>query len=76
MDKCKYSENDYVVFDSGAGLQIGWIYIVDKNGTFDQHVEPSYDIMVEAYGMAANKMLFKHIRQSWIKRKVGVHFAE
>ncbi len=44
----------------------GVIYIVDANGTFEQHEEPSYDIMALVDG---EKTLFKHIRESQVTER-------
>ena len=42
----------------------GVIFVVDAHGTFEQHEEPSYDIMVES-----ENCLYKHIRESLILKE-------
>lgn len=44
----------------------GKVYIVDSYGTFEQNVEPSYDIMVENFNNTDSPCLVKHIRESSI----------
>lgn len=62
----KYTYGDTVVFDyhSKSSLR-GEIAIIDRFGTFGQNEEPSYDILV--FDDESNeKVLYKHVRQSWI----------
>lgn len=79
MEKPKYDYGDVLVFhmnevknwDGETVLEEqdieGVVEIVDRNGTFEQNEEPSYDL----YNKERNT-LFKHIRQSAIIRKVRV----
>ena len=47
----------------------GKVYIIDKYGTFEQHEEVSYDIMVDEVPWANNTpALFKHIEESRLTR--------
>lgn len=43
---------------------IGTIDIIDSYGTFEQSIEPSYDVMVENYNETNERCLIKHIRES------------
>ena len=43
---------------------VGHVYIIDAYGTFEQDIEPSYDIMVEDYNGTGRPCLVKHVRQS------------
>lgn len=63
----KYTYSDEVEFDFN-GPVIGYICIVDKYGTFEQNEEPSYDIYV-----VENNTLYKHIRESYVKRLIAHH---
>ena len=42
----------------------GKVYIIDAYGTFEQNIEPSYDIMVENFNNTGAPCLVKHIRES------------
>lgn len=42
----------------------GTIEIIDRYGTFEQNIEPSYDIMVNNYRGSESPVLFKHVRES------------
>lgn len=59
----KYDYGDTVSFMSNNRIVSGEVYIIDRYGTFEQNEEPSYDIMV---GEGDNRILYKHIRQSWL----------
>ena len=65
LNNPKFSYGDIVSFTinhNGEDIKkVGKIYIVDKYGTFEQHEEPSYDIMVEDN---TEHCLYKHIRES------------
>ena len=68
----KYSEGDLVRFRSAFsnGHEIdceGRVYIVDQYGTFDQHEEPSYDVMVENWKDTGKPCLVKHLRESRLR---------
>ena len=68
-----YSINDKVSFeikkDDETYMLIGKVYIIDKYGTFEQHEEVSYDIMVDEVPWANNTpALFKHIEESRLTR--------
>ena len=63
----KYNYNDIVSFSiidewGFETILTGKVYIIDRNGTFEQHKEVSYDIMVDDYN--GNHCLFKHIVES------------
>ena len=63
----KYNYNDIVSFkikdDNDVERTLtGKVYIIDRNGTFEQHEEVSYDIMVD--DSEEGRILFKHIRES------------
>lgn len=45
-------------------FQVGEIYIIDRNGTFEQNEEPSYDIFCEKSKLNGEPILFKHIKES------------
>lgn len=62
MENPKYKLNDTVTFKFEDKELTGTVYIVDKYGTFEQNVEPSYDILVEE-----ENCLYKHIVQSLVK---------
>lgn len=61
----KYDYGDkvqfYIQFDAQSPEQLleGYIFIIDRYGTFEQHEEPSYDVFVPEMNM-----LFKHLRES------------
>ena len=57
----KFKRNDAVRFEINGEIKTGWVYIVDRYGTFFQTKEPSYDIMVED---ADGPCLYKHIPES------------
>lgn len=64
----KYNYNDIVSFkikdeDDVERTLTGKVYIIDRYGTFEQHEEVSYDIMVDDYNNG-NPCLIKHIRGS------------
>lgn len=65
----KYNYNDIVSFkikdyNDKERILTGKMYIIDKYGTFEQHEEVSYDIMVD--DSEEGRILFKHIRESSI----------
>lgn len=64
----KYDYNDVVSFkikddNDVERILAGKVYIIDRYGTFGQHEEVSYDIMVDDY-KDGNPCLIKHIRES------------
>lgn len=63
IGKPKYKKGDIVKFafrkPDKEIERVGYVYIVDAWGTFDQAEEPSYDIMVET-----DDCLYKHVRES------------
>lgn len=65
IGKPKYERGDIVKFTfrkPGVAVdKVGYVYIVDAYGTFDQTEEPSYDVMVDM-----DHCLYKHIRESEI----------
>ena len=63
----KYNYNDIVSFkikdyNDKEHILTGSVYIIDRYGTFEQHEEVSYDIMVD--DSEEGRILFKHIRES------------
>lgn len=62
LGKPLYSRGQSVEFESNGKTVKGKIEIIDKYGTFEQNEEVSYDIYSEE-----ENMLYKHIRESWIK---------
>lgn len=46
----------------------GYVYIVDKYGTFEQNKEVSYDIMVENPPFMNEACLFKHIDEPFVDK--------
>lgn len=62
-NKPKYKINDEVSFEFEGKIYIGKIHIVDTFGTFTQHDEPSYDVMVDDW-YDGKQCLVKHIRES------------
>ena len=58
----KYDIGDVVTFKVGDKVVTGRVEIVDRNGTLEQNVEPSYDVLAEE-----PLILWKHVRQSWIE---------
>ena len=63
--KPKFEYNDIVSFEIQMSKDVkpitleGTIAIIDRNGTFEQNEEPSYDIYVPSMNT-----LFKHFRES------------
>ena len=65
----KYNYDDIVSFkikdyNDKERILTGKVYIIDKYGTFEQHEEVSYDIMVD--DSEEGRILFKHIMESSI----------
>lgn len=66
----KYNYEDKVGFwlvpykETEKKFFIGKVYIIDAYGTFEQNVEPSYDIMVEDFNGSGQPCLVKHVRES------------
>ena len=63
----KYKYNDIVSFkikdyNDKERILTGSVYIIDRYGTFEQHEEVSYDIIVD--DSEEGRILFKHIRES------------
>ena len=71
LGKPKYKYNDTVSFkikdnDTEYTL-IGYVYIIDKYGTFFDNSDVSYDIMVDSGNFPMSyPCLFKHIREDEI----------
>ena len=63
--KPKYKLNDTVEFKVFDEVLQGYIFIVDKYGTFDNPTDVSYDIMVES-----KNCLYKHVTEKLIIRKI------
>ncbi len=70
LGKPKFRQEDLVSFNYDIEGEIkkidGVIYVVDAEGTVEQHEEPSYDI--EAF-FRGEVMLFKHIRESEVSHR-------
>ena len=70
MKEPKYKYGDIVNFESYHNNKIylctGSVYIVDRYGTIEQNIEPSYDVMVENFLDSKEPCLVKHIRESSI----------
>lgn len=62
LGKPKYSRGQTVEFEINGRTVKGKVEIIDAHGTFEQNEEVSYDIYSEE-----ENMLYKHIRESWIK---------
>lgn len=67
----KFKQNDrvsFVITDEKGELHRveGDVYVVDPEGTSEQHEEPSYDI--EAFH-EGEVVLFKHIRESLVSER-------
>ncbi|MBQ0014691.1 MAG: hypothetical protein KBS82_05135 [Oscillospiraceae bacterium] len=71
MNKPKYELYDEVRFVSGGEQHIGTIEIVDRFGTFEQNVEPSYDIMVHNWRGSGQDMFYKHVVESLVLNKIS-----
>lgn len=63
--KPKYKLNDTVEFKVRDEILQGYIFIIDKYGTFDNPTDVSYDIMVES-----KNCLYKHVTEKLVIRKV------
>lgn len=61
LGKPKFKKSQVVKFVSEGRILSGTIFIVDRYGTFEQHAEPSYDILCKS-----PDMLYKHIRESFV----------
>ena len=66
MIECKYTYQDKVEFKWNDEIKVGYIEVVDRNGTIEQQKEPSYDIMADN-----GTCLYKHILQSLILHKIA-----
>ena len=63
--KPKYKLNDSVEFKVGDDIFQGYIFIIDKYGTFDNPTDVSYDIMVDS-----KNCLYKHVTEKLVIRKI------
>ena len=73
LEKPLYNIDDRVFFeiskDGDTYMITGKVYAIDRYGTFEQHEEVSYDIMVDGVPWANNTpALFKHIEESHLTR--------
>ena len=73
IGKPKYKYNDVVSFkikDNDTEYTLtGYVYVIDKYGTFFDNTDVSYDIMVYTGEYSIDyPCLFKHIRESQIIR--------
>lgn len=64
LGKPKYKEGTMVKFIIGDELKTGYIFVVDKYGTFADPSDVSYDIMVES-----ENMLYKHIQEKYVVQR-------
>lgn len=64
--KPKYKLNDTVEFKMCDEILQGYIFIVDKYGTFDNPTDVSYDIMVES-----KNCLYKQVTEKLVIRKIS-----
>lgn len=55
----KYKIGDIVTFSFGEDTITGAIYIVDRNGTYEDKSDVSYDIMTDG-------CLYKHVNEKYI----------
>lgn len=65
----KYKYGDIVSFKIENEELQGIVYIVDRNGTFEQHTYPSYDIMV-------GNMLYKHVQEPCLTLVLASPFVD
>lgn len=56
IGKPKYNINQEVTFNYNGQIKTGVICIIDSYGTFEQHEEVSYDILVKD-----ENCLYKHV---------------
>ena len=64
----KYKLGDTVKFTIEGRTYHGYVYIVDKYGTWDNDTDVSYDIMVNDYGDNHDKeCLFKHLTERLVE---------
>ena len=63
----KFKFGDKVKFTINDETYEGYIYIIDKYGTFEYPDDVSYDIMVDGYNGSA-ECLFKHIKETLVKK--------
>jgi hypothetical protein len=61
----KYKLNDTVEFKVFDEILQGYIFVIDKYGTFDNPTDVSYDIMVES-----KNCLYKHVTEKLVIRKI------
>lgn len=65
LGKPKYRYGETVTFTFKGENKLGYVYVVDAYGTFEQSEEPSYDIMVENEN---EHCLYKHFRESVVNK--------
>lgn len=61
--KPKFKLNDTVSFKLGDSEYMGYIYVVDRWGTFEDPSDVSYDVMV-----VDENCLYKHIPERLVKK--------
>jgi len=66
LGKPKYKLGDNVSFKIDNETYNGYIYIIDKYGTWDDNSDVSYDIIVNNWGEKKEECLFKHITEKLI----------
>ena len=59
----KYNYNDKVTFNIDSRPVKGYVYIINKYGTWEDNSDVYYDIMSED-----ETMLYKHIREDCLKK--------
>ena len=61
LGKPKYQRGERVSFTINGQTKQGVVAVVDSHGTFEQDLEPSYDILVKE-----ENTLYKHIRETFV----------
>jgi hypothetical protein len=64
LGKPKYKEGETVKFIANNELKTGFVFVVDKFGTWDYTEDVSYDIMVES-----ENCLYKHIPEKYVVQR-------
>lgn len=73
IGKPVFNRNDKVSFELENNKYTGYVYIVDKWGTFEDDSDVSYDIMVNNWGDTHDKeCLFKHINQKYLLNTIDI----
>jgi hypothetical protein len=64
LGKPKYKEGETVKFIFNGELKTGFVFVVDRFGTFFYTEDVSYDIMVES-----ENCLYKHIPEKYVVQR-------